>query len=703
MLEQFVLDELDKLFNVTIYNKEFCNLKPMYNRKDTKSRSRLNDNQETRVYENLYNFLNYSKVEMKNMVMVRDNYYKDNYLKFLKRALSNEKFNELYEKYEDEKLDSFGNSYLNSTLEVCDRPKYDKFNGLENDTIMDDSFILRNANDSYHRFMNYDHGLGITFFSKNAKKDVPNKIIQVNFESILALDVMVSDSLTKQWHKSIAHEDIPDMNIIFENIPEVMFLMCRIVYRNNNFGFFNNLKSIYPNFIKNNDVIEYDFELWKLLEKSNLLTSILNFKEILDRMDDSEIKIDESIYKLFKYNDIGFIADRNSDFNILDYTRRGLESTIGVLNSIIDKFDSLKSLDDVFKLTLSDVKVLRYHEFVTKLSNRALTSLKKHVSTDLDKLNDEIYRKMLGEKLFEVYKNMDVLEYNLINNLKYDERVSIKNIEEMGLDKIVDKACSLFEEGQIRFKINISNLDVRKLKDSSFKFLNSIVEKGDLKSIVMAPNKDSMEYFSKISLNEDLNMDIFKSNLEKIEKTLLSEFDFDIKENYSFCIVEFDNFNLRFRHNFNNNYSYTTKNAYLESFNIKNKELSNEDIATIFLFYIRFINFEDKNNLRYEEVDEDGSVRKLRILNSFYQMDSESLSKFLSLIFDSVNLSGGSEKIISEFFIGFYYSKFEYMSKEGKIEVDKFINLFSKIDFTEDFKRRFKKARSKHVVSSIFI
>lgn len=701
MLEQFVLDEIDKLYNVTIYNKEFCNLKPMYNRKDTGSRSRLNDNQETRVYENLYNFLNYSKVEMKNMIMVRDNNYKDNYLGFLKQALPRERYGELYEKYKYEERDSFGNSYLGHTLEICDRSRYDKFNSLENDTKIEDSFILRNANGSYHRFMNYDHDLGITFLSKNAKRNVTNKIIQVNFESILAIDVMVSDSLTKKWHKSIAREDLPDMNIIFENIPEVMFLMSRIIYRNNNFTFFTNLRSIYPNFIRNNDILEYNFELWKLLEKSNLLSSIFNFKELLDHIDDNEIKIDESIYKLFKHNDIGFIPDKDLDFNSLGYTKREVESILSVLNDVIIKFDSIKTLDDIFKLTLSDIDNLRYHEFISRLSNKTLNSLKKHISTDLDKLNNEICLKILGEKIFEIYKNMDLLEYNLISNLKYDDRISIKDAEEMGLDKIVDKAYKLFEEGQMRFKINISNLDVRKLKDSSFKFLNSIVEKGDMKSIVMVPNKDSMEYFFKISLNEELNIDTFKSNLEKIEKTLLEEFE--AKENYGISIIEFDNFNLTFRHNFYNNYSYVRKHAYLESFNIKNRELSNEDIATIFLFYIRFIDFENINNLIYCGVNEDGAVRKLRISNSFYQMDNESLSKFFSLIFDSVNLSGESEKSVSDFFINLYYMKLEYMGKEGKIEVGKFINLFNKIDFTEDFKRRFKKARSKHVVRSIFI
>src|SRR5699024_11603220 len=80
--------------------------------------------------------------------------------------------------------------------------------------------------------------------------------------------------------------------------------------------------------------------------------------------------------------------------------------------------------------------------------------------------------------------------------------------------------------------------------------------------------------------------------------------------------------------------------------------------------------------------------------NVFTDLDGESLSKYMSLIYNLLSLSDNSFEEDKAIYNTLYYNKFEYINKENKLKVDSYYNMFIYIDIIIMFKYTFKKLRS---------
>ncbi|QQO92757.1 hypothetical protein CPT_Madawaska_102 [Staphylococcus phage Madawaska] len=689
MLKKTTENELEKLFNVTIYNKEFSNLKPMYNRKDTETRTKLNDNQNSRVYENLINFINYSKAGMTHMFLTRSNKYKGKYIDFLKNRLGKE---DLLYKNEYDYTDRFFRSFIYN-IDIISRSEYQTHQSIENDSKLEDSFLLRNGNSSIDSFKT-DNGLSIEFLDKDVKKDFLDKNKQISLESLLAIDTMVSNSLRKKWIKSIEREELPDMNIIFKEVPEVVIILANSIYDGSGFRLSHIDRS----------VININEDVSDVLKPILTLTSNINYKLILDLMNKDHL--DEKS-KHLKNNEFCLFDDDDIDaaFTIIGNIKRQTDH----INNFIEegKSDNLEdNINLIIKENENEVDD-NFGEIIKVYIDRVLSKFREYVKDDTDILKNSS-KILIGEDLFDFLMKLDDLEilmvrniYRVLDNNLYNP--VIRDVRE-SKEEVMNEITDYFKNNTKKLYLDLSNIDISKLKDSSFALLNDFITNGEVNNLRMKPNEFNMEYFYQLSMGKELNRDILNSNIQYMKQELLENFNVESKTT-SNAIIEFDSFNINFAVIENNSYNNEVE-IMMQGVTFK-KKLTDEDIATIFLYSHKEVSiYHDKKLVIMDRnyYSRRGINKFINNMNNiFTDLDGESLSKYMSLIYDLLSLSDNSLEENKEIYNTLYYNKFEYINEENELKIDSYINIINNKDITSDFKKKFKKVRSKYLVSRIFI
>ncbi|WRM43529.1 hypothetical protein [Staphylococcus phage LY01] len=688
MLNKNVKNELEKLFNVTIYNKEFSNLKPMYNRKNTNTRDKLNDNQNSRVYENLINFINYSKAGMTHMFLTRSNEYKDKYINFLINRLDK---GDLLDENSIGRTDKFFRSFIYD-VDIIKRSKHQIHQSIENNSKLEDSFLLRNGNTNINIFKT-DNGLPIEFLDKNVKKDFLNKNKQVSLESLLAIDTMVSNSLRKKWLNSIENEELPDMNIIFKEVPEVVFILANSIYEGSDFKLSNMDRSI----------INVDRSISEVLKSILSLTSNINYKLILDLIDKDYLNKNPKHLENAELS-----LSNNDDIEIMFNLIRSIKMKTDSINKFIEQSDS-DNIEDNINLIIKENELDEDLEKILRdYIDNTLSNFRKYIKDDTNLLKDSS-KILIGESLFDFFIELDDLEILMIRSIYkvLDDSVYkpvIRDVRE-SKEKVMNRIIDYFKNNTKKLYLDLSNVDVSKLKDSSFALLDDFITNGEVNNLLMKPSEINMEYFYKLSVKKELNRDILKNNMQYMEQKLLENFNDASKVN-SNAIIEFDNFNINFT--VIGNRTHIKKIEIMMQGVTFKKKLTDEDIATIFLYSHREISLYPDKKLDIN----DGSYFFRKDINKFINnmdniftdLDGESLSKYMSLIYNLLALSDNSFEEDKYIYSILYYNKFEYINEENELEVDSYINIINNNkNITPDFKKKFKKVRSKYLVSRIFI
>lgn len=687
MLKKTTENELEKLFNVTIYNEEFSNLKPMYNRKDTETRTKLNDNQNSRVYENLINFINYSKAGMTHMFLTRSNKYRYKYVDFLRNRLGKE---DLLDEVEFEYTDRYFRSLI-ANINIIRRSEYQTHQSIENDSKLEDSFLLRNGNANIDSFKT-DNGLSIEFLDKHVKKDFLDKNKQVSLESLLAIDTMVSNSLRKKWLKSIEREELPDMNIIFKEAPEVVIILANSIYEGSNFS----LSYV------DRSVINIREDVSEVLESILTLTSNFNYKLILDLIDEDYLSKN---LNHFKASD--FSLSNNGDIDTIFSLIGNIKRRTDLINKFIEKSRS-DNLEDNINLIIKENEIDDdFEEILKDYIDSTLSKFREYIEDDTNILKDSS-KVLIGEDLFDFFMKLDDLEILMIRNIYrvLDSNVYnpvIRDVKE-SKEKVMNGIVDYFKNNTKKLSLDLSNIDISRLKDSSFTLLNDFITNGEVSNLRMKPNEANMEYFYKLSVDKELNRDILNSNIQYMKQELLEGFN-DKSRMTSNAIIEFDNFNINFAVIENNSYNNDIE-IMMQGVTFK-KKLTDEDIATIFLYSHKeiSINQEEKSVIIDIGYFSRKGINKFinNMNNIFTDLDDESLSKYMSLIYNLLSLSESSFEENKAIYNTLYYNKFEYINKENELKVDSYINMINNKDVTDDFKKKFKKVRSKYLVSRIFI
>ncbi|BDE75583.1 hypothetical protein [Staphylococcus phage S6] len=687
MLKKTTENELEKLFNVTIYNEEFSNLKPMYNRKDTETRTKLNDNQNSRVYENLINFINYSKAGMTHMFLTRSNKYRDKYIDFLRNRLGKE---DLLDEVEFEYTDRYFRSFIYN-IDIIRRSEYQTHQSIENDSKLEDSFLLRNGNTNIDSFKT-DNGLSIEFLDKDVKKDFLDKNKQISLESLLAIDTMVSNSLRKKWLKSIEKEELPDMNIIFKEVPEVVIILANSIYERSNF------KLSYVD----RSVINIHADVSDVFESILTLTSNFNYKLILDLIDEDYLSKNLNHFKASEFS----LSDNNDIDNIFSIIGI-IKKQTDVINKFIEKSKS-DNLEDNINLIIKENEIDDdFGEILKVYIDSVLSKFREYIEDDTNILKDSS-KVLIGENLFDFFMKLDDLEILMIRNIYrvLDSNVYnpvIRDVKE-SQEKVMNGIVDYFKNNTKKLSLDLSNIDISRLKDSSFTLLNDFITNGEVSNLRMKPNEANIEYFYKLSVDKELNRDILNSNIQYMKQELLKGFNDDSKMT-SNAIIEFDNFNINFAVIENNSYNNEIE-IMMQGVTFK-KKLTDEDIATIFLYSHKEVSiYQDKKLVIMDRnyFSRRGINKFINNMNNvFTDLDGESLSKYMSLIYNLLSLSDNSFEEDKAIYNTLYYNKFEYINKENELKVDSYINMINNKDVTDDFKKKFKKVRSKYLVSRIFI
>ena len=687
MLKKTAENELEKLFNVTIYNKEFSNLKPMYNRKDTETRTKLNDNQNSRVYENLINFINYSKAGMTHMFLTRSNKYRDKYIDFLRNRLGKK---DLLDEVEFEYTDRYFRSFIYN-IDIIRRSEYQTHQSIENDSKLEDSFLLRNGNTNIDSFKT-DNGLSIEFLDKDVKKDFLDKNKQISLESLLAIDTMVSNSLRKKWLKSIEKEELPDMNIIFKEVPEVVIILANSIYEGSNF------RLAYVD----RSVINIHADTSSVLESILTLTSNFNYKLILDLIDEDYLSKNLNHFKATEFS-----LSNNGDIDTIFSLIGNIKTRTDLIKNFIEKGKSDNLEDNISLIIKEDEEDDDFKEVLKDYIDSTLSRFREYIEDDTNILKDSS-KVLIGEDLFDFFMELDDLEILMIRNIYrvLDDNVynpAIRDVKE-SKEKVMNGIIDYFKNNTKKLSLDLSNIDISRLKDSSFTLLNDFITNGEVSNLRMKPNEANMEYFYKLSVEKELNRDILNENIQFMKQELLEGFN-DKSRMTSNAIIEFDNFNINFTVIENNSYNNEIE-VMMQGVTFK-KKLTDEDIATIFLYSHREVSiYQDKKLVIMDRnyFSRRGINKFINNMNNvFTDLDGESLSKYMSLIYNLLSLSDNSFEEDKAIYNTLYYNKFEYTNKENELKVDSYINMINNKDVTPEFKKKFKKVRSKYLVSRIFI
>src|SRR5699024_8888277 len=687
MLKKTAENELEKLFNVTIYNKEFSNLKPMYNRKDTETRTKLNDNQNSRVYENLINFINYSKAGMTHMFLTRSNKYRDKYIDFLRNRLGKK---DLLDEVEFEYTDRYFRSFIYN-IDIIRRSEYQTHQSIENDSKLEDSFLLRNGNTNIDSFKT-DNGLSIEFLDKDVKKDFLDKNKQISLESLLAIDTMVSNSLRKKWLKSIEKEELPDMNIIFKEVPEVVIILANSIYEGSNF------RLAYVD----RSVINIHADTSSVLESILTLTSNFNYKLILDLIDEDYLSKNLNHFKATEFS-----LSNNGDIDTIFSLIGNIKTRTDLIKNFIEKGKSDNLEDNISLIIKEDEEDDDFKEVLKDYIDSTLSRFREYIEDDTNILKDSS-KVLIGEDLFDFFMELDDLEILMIRNIYrvLDDNVynpAIRDVKE-SKEKVMNGIIDHYKNNTKKLSLDLSNIDISRLKDSSFTLLNDFITNGGVSNLRMKPNEANMEYFYKLSVEKELNRDILNENIQFMKQELLEGFN-DKSRMTSNAIIEFDNFNINFTVIENNSYNNEIE-VMMQGVTFK-KKLTDEDIATIFLYSHREVSiYQDKKLVIMDRnyFSRRGINKFINNMNNvFTDLDGESLSKYMSLIYNLLSLSDNSFEEDKAIYNTLYYNKFEYTNKENELKVDSYINMINNKDVTLEFKKKFKKVRSKYLVSRIFI
>src|SRR5699024_12108059 len=111
--------------------------------------------------------------------------------------------------------------------------------------------------------------------------------------------------------------------------------------------------------------------------------------------------------------------------------------------------------------------------------------------------------------------------------------------------------------------------------------INKIITNREINNLHIKHNEANMNYLYKLSIEKELNRDILNENIQFMKQELLEGFN-DKSRMTSNAIIEFDNFNINFTVIENNSYNNEIE-VMMQGVTFK-KKLTDEDIATIFLY-----------------------------------------------------------------------------------------------------------------------
>lgn len=740
-MENFVKDEIEKLFNVTLYNKEFCDLDVMYNRKDTNTRTFLTDNLKSRIEENLINLIRYSYGDVKQKVMVRDNEYRKNYKDFLMKHPDINTEGLLDEN--EEGISIFRDPYAdNSIIRDSDvinnvNRREDIFTNkgerLDNGTKLKDTFVLRNMSINYNNTITDRLETDIKFFQSDSFIDENNKISELSFENILCIDETVSIRERRKWYKSIEKESIPNMNIIYKYAPEVMKFIATGIYKTTNFRAdvykFIGLEYLlfvgaYRGYNRNN--------YYSLANLMMLLNNLIRVNEINNIIDDQKLKysdfrkrLDRNVIEIRKDKNIsleGFMVQRNdlnkrilSEFNdVLNKLNKNLDINENIKIGFNNTLD--KSIEEVIKDNNSGISSYTIDKVKEKYNN-ILSSIIDEIKNSIGYINQEnIINYFLDEKANEKVEQLDDFEirifnkYNSLTNLSNEDKFYIKDLND---ENLIRKLIEVIKKYNKKIDIDATNIDFSKLKDSTYDLINSL-ENDNFMKITMSPSLDNIDYFTKMCI-KDIN-EFDKDYLIKNYKKIFEEIDSKKNDHKNIMSVSLDNFII----NFNKFSGFGSNNIVAESIRIINNDLSIEDISLIFLMSINGfkqeseeLEFASTNNmisLFRDDVDYKGQTTSLNVIKSiFIDGNSESISNMLLLLFGNINFNQPYNdfyleklNISSKYFLN---SEFAYKDNEGKIKSGSFNNFIkdNEDDLNYEVLKKFRKYRTKYLARNIFL
>lgn len=703
-MKEIVKEELEKLFNVTIYNRNFLDLKPLYHMQASNKKS-LKENLHDKIYENIYKFINYSKVGIKKKLMTRANFNDVDLMRYFDK--NGKLSNSVYVK---SVLKNLG--LKERTVNAKKADKYDT------ETKHEDIFLLVSASSILSDFDKEEDN--IYFLRDEAVRDIDKDktsenlyYIDMNFESLLGLDVLFSKRDANKWKKSIEKEELPDMNIIYKEIPYALFVIAKFLLPKEHFKVLSRIPS------RNSKLFLIYRERYAInegLKDLIKLSETLEIKEILRNIDDEKIE-NLNRTKLFKSlkNRI-FMTDKNEP-NVLDMA--------DIVLKIEEDTRNLDSINENEMINF-ETAVKRYIKNIVEpgvektlfrlLGKKEFNFINKKIEELIDKeigiiydilkcdKNETLFRGVLEyefeKEISDVIFNLDDVEYDLINMVDQAENIAERDFNEITNPDIFRDI--IYDLNKEKRYFDFTNTDFSKLKESFLGLINLMIEEDyklsirpKAKNILFLAyltgygNQVDQEYLDRI---KNLFYVKLKENSEKIvNKTIFKDY---FKMEVGNMI-----FDMEFSSTISKGRIFKLENVIFKN----NKDVRFEELL--------FIALSSKNDFSYKEGDlrvikngySDFNSLILKVLKSyenvFKQLDFDSIEFFFTLFFKYCELAVNKNLI-------YHILNYEilFLNESGNYEVSK-IREFIRMnlnEFSERFIKEYKKFEMKYFISRTF-
>ena len=375
----------------------------------------------------------------------------------------------------------------------------------------------------------------------------------------------------------IKEKEIYNLRLEFDQI-NINFKLKKLnesidyIYKNKyKIAFFNNLE-LSPNIFSNFELVINTFD--KLYSKNNILIDKINDDNIIIKIKYDDIEKEIQLFKEYMnfndkinimYNQLKFLNNEikkmKKEKNELKIDIKENDNNINFKDNIIDEIIN-KKIDKIINSYNNEFKdkdkiIMELNNKLINLENEIKNKEKEIelINKKLEKIEKELNNQQnnnnIKEKLNEpknIKHNNDeyekILNYkfkNVPQNLKYRYNITNTNIK-YGFGDIFEVFISYKDNKEyiVSPNVNNNNLDIFTLFQSKnyedlFYEIKQDLLKADKKGAGKVSEKELLDYLqSKIPLNKQLNMSIFKQLLQKNDNNM----NIDLNE---FCQIYFKN------------------------------------------------------------------------------------------------------------------------------------------------------------------
>lgn len=710
-MEDVIKDEIEKLYNITIYNKEFNELKLKYNRKDTATRTKMVEHLNARLKENIFNFIIFSKLDIGHLVMSRSSDYESEYFGEINTNALN---------YSDFR-------FINN-IELYNRRNtyfYDGHNyKMDNSNNTPDTFLLKSLTSSIKDFIYPEKNNEFNILSDIKTTDELKNTTEISLEKLLGLDVLIPMKSVKEWKKSIEREDLPDFKLIYEKSPEVIYVIYSYLYSDDPIPFsifLSEFRSKVLFLLFASDLSYMKNDLREILQFSFLSEILVSLKNAISLID----KEKTSVPSLTKRNQVNFVDDDSYFFQLHELSQNLNSSLINWENKNSNnlKTEANKLFDGNFNRLIKDNKNIKNDkELIEDWDKKARNILLKPIDViikDLDNENpnySDIFYYLIDDKYEKTIKEFDSFELLVLRRLnEYSYRLHqhprLQKVEELLKDDFIKDILSVFEE--LKVSINLEQLDNNDLKKSSRRLLDDIFLENVKVSVKLSPTNKNLEQFIKVGFGNDFEYDINKinNNLENIKNVLIEDKDYHNKENFNFTVKMNKKFSVELYRKFSDTFLFSDINFVSDL-----SSMDKEDLFTLFLLTTNTLVLENKDEFYIRpnskalfdgDLNINGVISYLVIVGEIMNSNitNELRNLYFKLLFLNLKLN------ISEY--DSYYTEQQELitkrvltySKDNEIFVGTFLDYI--IDnpdiFDKDIIRQAKRYRMKYVVNPNFL